>query len=235
MVSKKPSAKRSGHVTPAVKQYVKKQMRTNSELKRYERSDQEKIEGTTSNPLYFSELALIEEGTDVSERIGTQIRLQGVQLKGMFNNNSAVVNYVRYAIGYILDPTAVAIGGGTKFFRGPFNNQLSTAEVYASGAQPYALMTTPFHPDVFQALYDKVHKIGPSSSTDGNNSRLINKFIKLHNRKVEFPNANVVGFTGQALPRLVVCRWYTDAGQDAGAVLQPIEYSGRSIVWYRDI
>lgn len=234
MPGKKVYPKRSGKVAPAVKSYVKKQMRSNSELKRFELADQEKIEGTTTNANYITDLCTIAEGTGKEERIGSEIKLQGVQLKGMFHNNSSVVNYVRYVIGYFTQNQASLLNTVTKVFRGPFDQQLNTQEVYASGAQPYALMTTPLHPELFHTLYDKVIKIGPNTSTDGTNSRLFNKFIKLHNKKVSFTTSDVPASINQPAPRLVVMRMYTDAGQDAGAVLQPIEYSGRSIVWYRD-
>jgi len=234
MVGKKEYTKRSGKVAPAVKQYVKKQLRTNSELKRFERSDQEKIEGSTTNPVYGNDLSQIPEGTGNSERVGAEIRLQGVQLKGMFHNNSTVTNYVRYVIGYSLSPQLILLNQTAKIFRGPLNQQWTTADVYGSGSTPYSLMTTPFHPELFQPLYDKVHKIAPSTSVDGNNTRLFNKFIKLHNRRVAFPNETFAE-PNVPHPRLVVFRFYTDAGQDAGAVLQPIEYSGMSTVWYRDI
>lgn len=234
MPGKKVYPKRSGKVAPAVKSYVKKQMRTNTELKRYEKSDQEKIEGTTTDANYITDLCTIAEGTGKEERIGSEIKLQGVQLKGMFHNNSSVVNYVRYVIGYFTQNVAGVLNSNTKLFRGPFDQQLSTTEVYGSGSQPYSLMTTPLHPELFHSLYDKVIKIGPLQSTDGNNTRLFNKFIKLHNKKVSFTTGDVPASINQPTPRLVVMRMYTDAGQDAGVTLQPIEYSGRSIVWYRD-
>jgi len=238
MAPKKVYPKRSGKVAPAVKQYVKNQMRTNTELKRYEAQDQEKLEGLTASatvPMFTHNVLLLAQGTASNERIGNEIRLQGVQLKGMFNNNTTLTTYVRIMIGYYIGNAELTspVSEIVSLFKDNLGNSVSAQIVAAAGAKNYALMTTPTHPEFWHPLYDKVLKIGPNTSTDGNNTRLFNKFIKLHNKKVIFDTLSGTTGAGYSTPRLQVIRIYTDAPQDSSTA-QTLEYSGLSQVWYRD-
>jgi len=227
----KNTKKRSTKVPPSVKQYVKKQMRTNSELKRLALTDQEKSEGTSATSFFTNDLSPISSGTNSFQREGAEVRLQGVQVKGIFTSSSTVPIYVRYVIGYFLGNQGETLSVNTYLFKGASGQMQTAGQVYGVGSAQFTLLSAPFYEDMFHPIYDKIHKIGPTGSTEGNNTKLINKFIKLHNKKVTFPGLPQADVS---LPRLVVIRMYSDANQDYIGV-QPIEYSGLSTVWFRDI
>lgn len=233
MAGKKVYPKRSGKVAPAVKSYVKKAMRTNSELKRLEIFNQESLQGIPpSGTAIFPSLAFsVAEGTASNERVGNEVRLQGIQVKGMWHNNVNLTIYCRVMIGYYntVDNLYSAINENTPLFKASDGQSVSSVTIASGATKNYALMTTPTHPIQWTSLYDKVFKIGPSTSTDGNNTRLFNKFIKLHNKKVSWVNTGSI-----PLPQLQVLRFYSDAPLDASTV-QTVEYSGSTQVWYRDI
>lgn len=233
MPAKQHPKKRTTKVPPSVKSYVKRQMRTNTELKRCELQDQESLQGIPASgvPFFRHDVLACAEGTGPNDRIGNEVRLQGIQVKGMFNNNVNITIYCRVLIGYFTgsQDTYSAVNEFTPLFKDAQGVAFSASSIVAVGTKNYALMTTPTHPTYWTSLYDKVIKIGPSASTDGNNTRLFNKFIKLHNKKVEF----VLSGTINPIPRLQVIRLYTDAPQDASTA-QTMEYSGLTQVWYRD-
>lgn len=230
MAYKKPARKtfkpRQGKVPKAVKSYVKKAVRVNTELKRYVAPVViEQNELTVG--LWNKDIISIPEGTGPNERVGNEIRLQGVQLKGVLTNTVAQPIYVRMIVGYPRDDEPLT------------NLSLIFKDIDGLGTSASALGTTPSSLNIlmtptlsreFTSLYDKVVKLAPNTSPDALNTKMYNIFIKLHNKKCTFPFTS--GING-ANPRLSAFFMYCEANQDYVSPLT-VEHSFLYQTWYRD-
>lgn len=223
--ARRPS--RQTKVPKSVKTYVKKQISRNSELKEVTYNFTEVSEGTSSfNVKYVNE---ISEGTGPNQRIGNDIALQGLQIKGMVTNTVSIPLFMRTIVLY--SKGVDQLSAGSIIWKNNIGDA-STTSTIGLGASSANLMIQPIDKStVGTVLYDKVVRLSPSTATDGTQTKMYNHFIKLNNRKVRYP----YGAAGLNTPSqyLQVITLYSEAPQDF-SVASVVEHSTYYSLWYRD-
>lgn len=179
---------------------------------------------TTLTQFYPYDPLQIVQGDGSYQRDGTEIRLQGMHLKGILHNNGTETNYVRMIV-YRTDLDS-NLGTSVGFFNTPHDDVDTPATVTGLNQMYYPLDKT-----VAQKVYiDKVYKLSATTSTDGTHTRFFNHFIKLHNLKIKYQH-NSTGAEA-CFPRLHVVFLTADADDDT--VSQIIEGSCLVRTWYKD-
>jgi len=244
--------KRTAKVSLPVKRYVKKQLRTNSELKKIAISDYERSENNADYNTFFYPIKGLSQDVSVSGRVGEEIRLQGFQMKGVFTNTSSTTIYVRTIVCML--SSELVLGQFSNMFEmnantpseGNPNMFIETGDTLVDNANSRSkkirVIYAPLNRTLITSvLHDHVTKLGPSTSIDGSNTRLYNKFIKLRNRKVKYQqpvsyDAGGVIVYGDTTctSNLVVVNFYCDADNDTDDTPAVVEHSYMYQTWFRD-
>jgi len=109
--------------------------------------------------------------TATVRRIGNKIKIIGIHVKGFINNNSAKTNYVRVMLVGTREPADVTTSTELLATTGGGTANISVA----------AGLNALYHPInkvKFRLLHDRVYKLGPSTSVDGSECKMINFMVK---------------------------------------------------------
>lgn len=213
-------------VPKAVKSYVNKKLRSEIELKKFYFNNVETPDSTTS--LNAVDMVTMVQGTGISQRVGNEVKLQGLHIKGVLHNNSTDLPiFCRTIVLYTKDE--LPISATTEMFTFIDGTSASATSVGLASGSINTILTPLHKANIGTVLYDSVTKLGPQKSADGTNTRNYSKFIKLHGKKMHFANA---GTSGVSSERLFVINFYADATQDFAVAT--IEHSRFHTLWYTD-
>lgn len=165
-------------MSKAVKAYVRRAM-PKAEMKQIWSHTNESLLSTLTQG-YVTSGPLCGAGTGPNSRIGNDITLHGLHLKGALYNNSAGETYVRCVVvgypGTNGNPTLNLFRGG------PGGLPASVTTVVGLDAMYYPLNKTQLH-----IYHDKVFKLaGNVNGNSGSNTRMFNKFFKFGGRKISY-------------------------------------------------
>lgn len=193
--SKKPSYQSKGKngVSNAVKKYVKKvASKTRPEMKSATILNQVEylFDSTTiAGSFQWNEFPLLTQGTARDQRIGNEVFLHGQHSKGHFYNNATSPIIIRRLIlGY---SSGIIIGANAELF----DTGTGTPDTLTSLASTLK-MHARINKAQFKVYYDKSIKLAPSTSTDGNQTKLHNYFQKFGGKKIKF-EGNTFGVNNQ--------------------------------------
>jgi len=213
---------RRSKVPAATKSYVKR-MLPKTELKRFV-SYYDEITGSTLVEGSAVPLTNIGQGTASYMRIGNEICVKGLHIKGLFNNNAATPNYVRMMVLWSACDTNTSFGSAYYFAESNLAGTTGTiSNVTGANMMYYPLNTKQFTP-----IYDKVFKLGGSG--DPSCTRMFSKFVKL-NKRIKYI-ANNYG-DGLQDYQISVVYLYAESGDDTTSG-QIVETSHVCRLWYSD-
>lgn len=220
-------AKKSSMRKPITKRdaasIVKRALRKNLEQKMYNISTSETtvstlLQGDGTN--WFS-LVVPTQGTTNFARVGNQIRLQSLDIRGSLHNNATISNMVRMLIFYFRDNVTVS----------------SASDIFLAGASAtdFASITGidsmhyPLNNAKMTVLTDSVISLGPAGTYEA--VKTFRKRINLKNKLIKF-EGNTAGVDNQD-PQLYALFFAAEAGNDTG-VGTTVELSHYSRVSYTD-
>lgn len=206
------------------KAVVRKEMARNSELKVKYNQGQELAVSTLTQGTNWYDLTAIDQGVGGEDRIGREVMLKGIDLRGHIHNNGANTNWVRIAVFKAYEQTDMS--------------SLSTIFKRSTDAADFSLITGirtiyyPFNNTELKCVYDKTIKLNPVATTGSNDeSAMFRHFIK-RNERIRFEaNAN----EGQDVqrPRYWLAVWAAESAEDVG-VGQTIELSYLARTFFSD-
>lgn len=208
----------------AMKSLVRKTVRTylKPEVKQMTRSiDEASLNTLTQTPSAFS-MCVIAQGTNDYERVGNKIKMIGLHINGILYNNTTTTNYVRMVVLNQQNPETDVTSTSTNILDVNTITNISSIPGLNSIYAPINKLT-------YQVLYNRVFKLGSSSSTDGSQTTHFKKFIKL-NKEIVY-----VGSSGSDCTRnnIRVLVWAAEAPDDA-ALGVVVELSGYCSAYYID-
>lgn len=161
-------------------------------------------------------------GNTAVTRIGNQIRLQKLEIKGSLHNNGTISNLVRMIVFYLKDNVAVS----------------SATDIFETGSGAGADFATttgidtmhwPLNKAKLDVVYDTVINLAKAGEYES--TKIIRKTFNLRNRLVQF-EGNTQGIDNQE-PNLYLLYIGAEAGNDTG-VGTTIEQSHYTRCWYTD-
>jgi len=167
----------------------------------------------------------IAQGTANNERLGNKIKVIGIQIKGVYNNNSTVPVFVRHALLKMVDralPTST-----TDFFLGLTGGTVDTADLL--GTSPTVMR--PFSPlFVSKSYWNRVYTLYSSSS-----DKFVTKFGKFikFRRGLTVQYNNTSSTVANITPNLAFCQWAVESQNDLGAGVT-VESSYQIRIFYTD-
>lgn len=182
--NKKPAYRSGkGGVSNAVKKYVKKvASKTRPEMKSAVISNQVETLLDTSaiaTAYQWNEFPILSQGTGRDQRIGNEVYLHGHHSRGQFFNNATVPVFVRrLVVGY---STGVTIGVTAELF----DIQSGIPDTLTSLPDSRKLYAR-INKAQFKVYFDKIIKLAPSASTDGNQTKIHNYFQKFGGKKIKY-------------------------------------------------
>jgi hypothetical protein len=211
-------------VSTAVKKYVKQvTAKSRPEMKRI--MDSTTLDETAINtltvPYIFREFSCVQ-GTQVQGRLGNELYIQGLHLKGILHNNSNTTIFVRRLILQLTDGTPT--GAFTEIFTS--GTGVPTDLVTTTGLNA---MYHSINKSKFKVYDDTVMKLAPLTSVDGNQTKMFNKFQKFGGAKITY-EGNTSGEQNQN-KRFLVLWIFADANDDTTAATNVVEVSS-NITWY---
>ena len=170
------------------------------------------------------DLTNIDVGTGPDNRIGREVRLKGIDIRGHLHNNGAGTNWARIAVFKAYEQTDMSSLALI------FKNQ--TGSVDFSTLAGMRTMYYPFNNVDLKCVYDKIIKCNPVAS-DGLNdeSAMFRHFIK-RDETLHFENQTSEGSETQR-PRYWLAVWVAESGEDVG-VGQTVELSFLSRTFFTD-
>lgn len=200
-------------VSQAVKKYVKQvTAKVKPEMKQLYSEANELTYNTLSTAYTFEEFILLQ-GSTANTRVGNEVFLQGLHLKGVWHNNATNSIYVRTLIlGYT---DSIQDGAFSELFRTSTGNATDLTTTVGLD-----IIYKPINKVKWHVYEDKVTKLAPSTSTDGNNTKFFSIFQKFGGSKIKF-EAGTTGFTNQN-KRFCVLHLAADANDDTttGSVIE---------------
>lgn len=208
-------------MTQQIRQVVRSQLRP--EVKCNTRGiDEASLSTLSQTPSAFS-FCSIAQGTQDYERVGNKIKAIGLRLSGILYNNTTTTNYVRMLVLSQQNPETDMTSTST--------NILDTNAITSISSIPgLNTIYSPVNKLTYQVLYDKVIKLGSSSSVDGGQTYHFKKFIKL-NKEVIYVGSSGVDCTRNNIRLLV---WAAEAPDDV-SVGVAVELSGYCSMYYIDV
>lgn len=166
---KKSSSRRTG------KKITYKQLPASlrPEMKKIVRSlEGSSMSALTENQLVIAPFSHVTQGPGAEQRIGNDISLRGIHIKGHLENRSSVSNTMLVRMALIRDnkDMATPFSGINALIKG--NTPVSLG---ALGAESSYLT---WNKDRYSVIYDKTRKLG-SSNTNGTDIQLFNLFKKI--------------------------------------------------------
>lgn len=219
-------------VTKAVKAYVKRAIKTTSELKHavpyvVNNANIQAFGISPNGPNQCSTFDLtqvlaIPQGTDDGQRVGDKIRVKSMRLQGYINLDSSLANdgtylknpmyikmYVGRRVDTINDPNTYSYAGGTGF-----NNLFANGPTAAAPQNLPSDMYRFINKDVYRIYATRMFKIGmsapsndPSGSNQWNNDFKLSKHFSVSlNKHID----TVKYFDGSTIPSNVgMYCWFT--------------------------
>lgn len=211
-------------VSTAVKKYVKRHS-PKVEVKRDLDGFSENVISATVTP-YLNFEPVIAQGTALNQRIGCEIKMLGIHLKGMLHNNSAITQTVRILVLGTTSDTDTTPATMELF------KDISTAgavtTIQTSGTS-FGNMLYKINDRKFKTYYDHVFKLGATGSTDAKDVALYNRYIKL-NSIIKY-EANSTG-VGNQNKRFIILYLTSDPALDSGG--GAIEITGNHYYYFVD-
>lgn len=211
-------------VSTAVKKYVKTHT-PHVEVKRELDGFSENIVSATITP-YLNYEPLIAQGSALNQRIGTQVKMIGIQLRTMLHNNSTITQMVR----------CLVLGCNSDTDTTPATMELFK-DISAAGAvttiqtsgTSFGNMLYKVNDRKFKIYYDRTFKLGATSSADGQDVIFVKKFIKL-NSLIKY-EGNSTGVGNQS-KRFIILYLTSDPALDASG--GAIEITGNHFYYFTD-
>lgn len=229
--TRKPRARPMGKVNKATKKYVKKQLRSNSELKDIKTEINEaQINSVSGYGPTFYDLGIVQQGLGNGQRIGNQIKLTGFQFKGVFNNNGSNTNFIRVVLLWENRNTAAAGYTPNSVI---FDRNTGVGAGTGTTTTGLATMYFPIMKGDFSVLYDKVYKVGPAGSATGSTARFFNIFKKLNTKITYSALAATPNVYDQPDKRLQLM-FFASEGPNDVTTGQVVEVDALTRVWYAD-
>ena len=218
-------AKRS---TGLIKKVVNRTLRSHLEVKKLQMVGTEVnvtsiSPGTAAN--WFDPFGSIGQGTGSYQRIGNKIKVIGLSLKNMFNNNSTTQLWCRFAVFRCVDRANISTTSNI-FESGTGGNADFSA---ISGIQG---IIRPFNLGNVKPVFQKVFKLSANSGEAANSFTRLNKFIKFpRGLEVRF-NSTSTGTTN-VFPLYQIGCWIAESPEDLGIGVT-CEWSYVNTVYYTD-
>lgn len=176
----------------------------------------------------FYDMLYIGQGTDSQTRIGDEIKASGLHIKGVLRNNSTTTtNYVRMVVFWSKDTTNYTSSSDLFQLNAGTSADFTNANVAGLNS-----IYMPLNKAQITPIYDKVFRLGMTTSDDGGDTIFFNKFLKLHNRRIKY-EGSAVGATNLA-PRLHLGIWASEAPDDTGAGTN-VELSCIHTLYFTDV
>jgi len=206
--------------TKAIVRYVNRALERKLERKtRYVELNE--VAMNTVTQLYAYDPIEIAQGITTGERIGTEISLKGIHVKGFMRNNAIETVYVRMVL--LKSQYDSNITAASTIFQDNVGGEVGLA----SGLN---CLYQPFYRGKIQPIWTRMIKLAPSTSTDGNEVRFLNKFVKL-DQKIKFSSSSFGA--GLTKPRYHLLFILADAADDTG-LGSTVESSFTMRTWYTD-
>jgi len=216
--SGKPSVKQ-------VKSIVRRTINRSIETKQFWTQIDEQPLSNFSNQTSIQQLDGIFQGVGQSDRIGNVVKLQGLHIKGVINNNFTSTVFVRMVIFYTNSQTAVTNLTGSELFLGVGGVPVSTGGLLLNA------IYQPINKNLITVLADKTYRMGGSNESSGTCATVFSKFIKLYGKKIVF-DGNGSG-SGNMNKRLQVAFISANAADDdSGETTLDLSYIAR--LYYKD-
>lgn len=185
---------------------VKRALRKNLELKMYNTSATEEVvstllQGDGSN---WYPLCSLTQGTTNFSRVGNQIRLQKLDIRGSLHNNASVSNLVRMVIFYFKDNVTVSASSDI-FLAGTSGTDF--AAITGITAMHY-----PLNPVKMTVLSDTVINLAKAGEYES--TKTFRKTFDLKNKLIKF-EGNTAGPDNQH-PQLYMLVFAAEAANDTG-------------------
>lgn len=174
---------------------------------------------------YLSTGPFVVQGIGANQRVGNDINIMGLHLKGALHNNSAGQTFVRaIVVGYNAsngDPTINL-----------FRNTATGATAAVTAVNGLDCMYFPINKLDLHVYWDKVFRFSSiEAGNAGQNTRMFNKFIKLGGRKVQF-KATGIGPGYQNWQYSVI--WISADASDDTTTGTSVDLSYLEIMHYKD-
>jgi len=176
--ARKYKKKSNTKVSAATRKYVRKVM-PKVEMKQYWNHTNETALSTLSQG-YTTVGPLIGQGTAAANRLGNIIHLHGLHIKGALNNNSGSESFVRFMVlGY---DTSLANPINYLFRNASLGTVTGPISVNGLDCMYFPVNKIDFH-----VYHDQTLRLaGSAVGNAGNNTRMINKFIKFGGKRLEY-------------------------------------------------
>jgi len=178
-----------------------------------------------ANQTYVQGVDAILQGVGHSERIGNNVKLQGLHIKGVINNNFTSTVFVRMLIFYVNSQTGLSNLTGSELFQG-----VGGVPVNAGGLLLNAIYQ-PINKNLVTVLHDKTFRMGGSNESSGTCATVFNKFVKLYGKKIMY-DGNAAGSLNQSKRLQVAFISANAADDDSGETTLDLSYICR--LYYKD-
>lgn len=170
----------------------------------------------------FANLSAISQGGGWSDRVGKEVRLQKIDIKGLLHNNASGTHVVRMIVGYHKDIN-LGMSTTTELFESNANSGGPLTSVGIGGGDGVTALLLPINKAKFTVLVDRLIKVGANASIDGNNVRTFSVSKALKDAKITFEGTT----TGSANQdkQLYIGFWTAEGGNDtAGGTTVEVSY-----------
>lgn len=179
----------------------------------------------------WTQLANVPQGVGHGQRVGREIRLHDLSIKGLMHNNATGTHIVRMVVGYFNDNTGVP-STTAELFDSSVNNAGPITGGGITGGDGITALHLPINKAKMTVLVDRLIKIGAGASIDGNNVRIFSVRKALRNAKILF-EAGTEGPDNQS-KHLYLGFWTAEGGNDtAGGTT--VELSWNSQLHFTDM
>lgn len=214
-------------MSPAVKQYVRRIM-PKSEMKSIWNHDNEVSLNTLSQGAIVS-LPLVTQGTASTSRIGNEINLKMMHMKGVLYNNSSSESYVRLlVVGHSANISPV-LGTFPLFVNGSSNNTVPIGTINGLDAQYY-----PVNKKDLTVYVDRKWKLAGSNVEAGaRNTKMFSECVKWpgHGKRICF-EGNTTGYENQDWLCSII--WIASDANDDTSLGTNVELSQLTRIYFQD-
>lgn len=223
-IKRKAKPAKSKAMERVAKAVVRKELARNQELKVKFNQATETAVSTLTQGTNWYDLTAVDVGTGSDERIGREIMLKGIDIRGHLHNNGAGTNWVRVAVFKAYEQTDMS-SLSTIFQRGASAGDFSDL----AGIRT---MYYPFNNTELKCVYDKVIKLNPVATAGSQDeSGMFRHFIR-RNEKLHFESTTAEGQDVQR-PRYWLAVWAAESAEDVG-VGQTLELSYLARTFFTD-
>lgn len=214
-------------MSTAIKKYVQKAM-PKSEMKSIWNHDNEIALNTLTQGAIVS-LPTITQGTASTNRIGNEVNLKMVHMKGVLYNNSATETYVRLLIVGHDANISPALGTFPLFINGSSGNTVAVGSVNGLDAQYY-----PVNKKDLTVYTDRKWKLAGSNVEAGaRNTKMFSECVKWRGqgKKIKY-EGNTTGYENQNWLCSII--WIVSDANDDTSTGTTVELSQLTRIYYTD-